>query len=153
MTILTPLKTLPLLAVLATGFAAGLTPGLALAGNHQGAQHKEQRAERGNANRHEQKQRGQYSGERREQANRHNNPPAKHQRDNQYRENRYYTSRYQPRRVVVNNHGRRHAHNRYYQHPVNPRAYAYQPHRPFNLHGLRLMLGLYSDNVDIVLHD
>jgi len=48
--------------------------------------------------------------------------------------------------------GHQHVHNRYCQRTTSHRFYVQQPY--FLSHnGLRLMLGLHSDNLDIVFHD
>jgi hypothetical protein len=135
MTILSSLKTLPLLAVLATG--TGLIPTLALAGNHNDEPHKAK------ANKHNQQQNNRYT-----RAN-HRNNSVNHQG-----KKRHFAGQNQSRRVVHNRdyRGHRHTHNRYYQQPVSHRSYVQQPHF-LSRNGLRLMLGLHSDNIDIVFHD
>jgi len=140
MTILSTLKTLPLLAVLAVG--TSVVPSLAVAGNHNAEPHKTQRSQH-KANKHNRQHK-----ERHAHAN-HRNQHVDHPRDR-----RHFKKHHQPRRVVHNRHyrGHKHVHNRYCHHPVSYRSYSHQPH--FLSHsGLRLMLGLHTDNLDIVFHD
>jgi len=129
MTILSPLKALPLLAVLAAGFS----PGLALAEKHDGAKYN-----------------GQQHSERRAHSNRRDSQSVDHRRV-QRNNNRHY----EPRRIVHNRHyvEQKHVHSRYCQHHTNSRSYAYQPQRFISRNALGIMLGIHSDNFDIVFHD
>jgi len=140
MTILSTLKTLPLLAVLATG--TGLAPTLATAGNHNAETHRAQQSQH-KANKHNRQHRERHA---------HTNHRSHHADHRQKK--RHFAKHHQPRRVVHSRHYRehKHVHNRYCQHPVSYRYYSPQPH--FLSHnGLRLMLGLHTDNLDIVFHD
>ena len=140
MTILSTLKTLPLLAVLAA--ATGLAPSLAIAGNHNTEPHKAQHSQH-RANKHEQKHN-----------KRHARANHRNQHVNHSGKKHHYNRHHQSRRVVHNRHYRshKHVHNRYCQHPTSYRSYVQQPYF-LSRNGLRLMLGLHTDNIDIVFHD
>jgi len=142
MTIFSSLKTLPLIAILAAGI--GLAPSLASAGTHNAESHKSQRTQhKTKNNRH-----GYQNNNRHAQTN-HRNRHAMHSGQKQ-RINKHNKSRH----VVHNRHyrGNNHAHNRYCRHPISYLSNVQQPYF-LSRNGLRLMLGLHTDNIDFVFHD
>ena len=140
MTIFSKLKTLSLLALVAAG--TSLAPSLATAGNYNAEPHKAQHSQQ-KAKKHGQHKNKRYA--RTDHRNQHVNHPRK---------KRHFNKHHQLKRVVHDRHYRahKHEHNRYCQHPTSHRSYAHQSHF-LSRNGLRLMLGLHSDNFDIVFHD
>ncbi len=160
MNMIASFKTWPLLAALVTGFT--LAPTLSMAGNNnERDKHAQQRADQHNA-----QQRGQRNGHRNDQRNgRH--PEQRHdqrheQRGDQHRPNvnHYNANRSHPghghhpgrdqyrdrHHPHINHHYDRHGH----RHTIVHNSYRrpiYVPAYP------RLMIGLHSDNVDIIFRD
>ena len=140
MTIFSSLKTLPLLAVLAAGI--GSAPSLAIASNHNAETHKSHNTQHKSKN-------NRYGYQ---HNNRHARANHRNQNVNHSRKKHHYNKHHKSHRVVHNYHYRGHEHNRYCQHPTSYRSYVQQPYF-LSRNGLRLMLGLHTDNIDIVFHD
>ena len=139
MNIISNLKKLPLLGVLAAALA--LAPTLSVAeGNNQG-RHNGHSYQQGN-NSHN---RAQHKGNKREQGNR-------HYRNHQQRDNHHNGHRHSGRHQVVHNYNR-HTYNRH-DHGYSNHSHRDRHHRRFlNLHNLGVVFGLHTDKLDIYVRD
>lgn len=137
MTIFSSLKTLPLLAALTAGIA--LIPAFAIAGNHHAEAYNSQHTQHKTRT-----EKHAYQDKRHAQTN-YRNPRAMH--SGQRRHANKYHKRH---RVIHNREYRRYKHA--HEYPAHYRSYAQQAYFPARS-GLRLMLGLHTDNLDIVFRD
>ena len=144
----TPLNTLPLLAVLAVTLF--LSPGLSLADNANSGHHKEKHAHDGGKS----SRKGHVVGHHRSNQHRYKTHGKSHKdKDNySYRPELHYSNGHHNKHVFYKRGHHNYVH-RTYSH-INYVVNDHDSNDHFNaLDQLRFMIGLHSDNLDIILHD